>query len=156
MKKLLPLLLLLVVTSCKKDETVSLDSINDYIIVDPYEFSDSQDIQFDKDGNPIIYYIDTVFYEFKEDGMVILTLHDYELKEEQLTLKQKLDDQYKYQIEGNRIIIFPKTNTIHMSVSFGKVLNQWEVLKLNADTMIVDLYQNKTHAGHCGFSVMPK
>ncbi len=149
MKHAAILILLLTLLSCNKDDTIALDGLTSCIIIDPYEVS------FDNNGQLIQPFIDTVFYQFSEDGLLVKTLHDYSISDGEIILEQLLTAEREYLIDKSRIFIFPPSE-ISLTTSFGKDERQWEVLKFNKDTMIVDLYQDKLHTGHCGFSVSTK
>ncbi len=146
MKQTSILIILLALLSCNKDDTISLDSLTTCTIIDPYEVS------FDDNGQLKQPFIDTVFYQFREDGTLVKTLHDYSVSDGKFILEQSLTAEREYLINKSRIFIFPPLE-INLTTSFGKDERQWEVLKFNKDTMIVDLYQDKLHTGHCGFIV---
>ncbi len=135
--------------ACSKDDTLSLDALPSYTIIDPNEES------FDFNGQLIQPFIDTVFYQFQENGILVKTLHDYSETDGTMQLEQAYTVEREYLIDKNRIFIVPPTE-IKLTPSFGKDHYQWEVLKLNSDTMIVDFYQNHVHTGHYGFSLRPK
>lgn len=142
------ILILLPLLACNNNNTIPLDTITTYTIIDPHEES------FDFNGQLIQPFIDTVFYQFQENGLLVKTLHDYSVIDDKIILEQSYTVEREYLIDKNRIFIYPPSD-LALTHSFGKDHHQWEVLKLNSDTMIVDLYQNKLRVGHCGFVVSP-
>ena len=128
--------------ACDKNqnETLDISNITDYIIMDP----------FDQTISPNDTIPDTVYYNFKENGKMIKTLNG----------NYSVDCVYLIR-KSNHLFMTIDWEIPKVVVMFGKESNEWEVLKLNSDTMIVDRYYNydgskREKIGHYGFKVLKK
>lgn len=148
MKYLILTLSILTFVACEKDkESIDISIITNYIIMDPFE--ESVII-----GDLIQ---DTVFYHFKDDGKMTKIRFNYSLIDNKIALESKDTVKYIYYIDSNSL--FMKTDYEGIYPNFGIDNNEWVVLRLNSDTLIVDLYQNgekRVKVGHYGFSVLEK
>lgn len=149
MKYLILTLSILTFVACEKNkESIDISIIKNYIIMDPFE--ESVII-----GDLIQ---DTVFYHFKDEGKMTKIRLNYSLIDNKIALESKDTVECIYYIDSNHLFMTTDWESIDYLVPmFGKDNNEWVVLKLNSDTLIIDHYQNgekRIKVGHYGFSVL--
>jgi len=151
MKKIILLLSILTFIACQKEkEAIDISMIKNYIIMDPYEaWTNADDV-----------IQDTVYYHFKENNKMTKIRFNYSMINDTISLESKDTVECIYYAESNHLFMTVDwDNQEYIALSFGKDNNEWVVLELNTDTLIVDLYQNGTErikVGHYGFSVLEK
>lgn len=151
MKKIILLLSILTFIACEKEkEAIDISMIKNYVIMDPYEGIDHVNIDLP----------DTVYYYFKENNKMTKIRFNYSLINDTIALESKDTLECIYYADSNHLFMtvdWDKQD--RLDPIFGRDNNEWVVLKLNSDTLIVDLYQNgekRIKVGHYGFSVLEK
>ena len=147
MKHLTPLLIIISLISCEKEDNkinVQIGDIQNYTFIDPNESSDNIP--------------DTVHYDFKANNKMTMILYDYELKQTSVELEKIDTAQCIYYLENNSIFATYDYENFNLIHGFGLVNQEWEILELTSDTMIVDFYSinQRLRVGHAGFIVEKK
>jgi hypothetical protein len=152
MKKYFLLISILTFVACEKDKgSIDVSIISNFIIMDPHERS--------ADGNDVVQ--DTVYYYFKENNEMTKIRFNYSLINDKVSLESKDTVECVYYAESNHLYMttdWEKEND-YLVPSFGRNENEWVVLKLDSDTLIVDRYLNGTErskVGRIGFCVLKK
>lgn len=142
--KRISLIVLISMLGCKKEDNFSAENLYNLKIMDP------------NDTYSIIEPVnDTIYYFFQPNGEMIKIGYDYSIKSG--TIKLVSVDTIKCVYILDKDILYMKlalSEYNKLLPSFGKDECQWEILKLNSDTMIVNLYAQKKKVGHCGFKVL--
>jgi hypothetical protein len=138
-------LLLFTIIGCEKDETIDASQIINYVVMDPFEGS----IEF---GDAIQ---DTVYYYFNDNNKMLKIRYDYALIQGDVKLDKIDSVNCIYYVSENHLSMTIETTDFYVPY-FGKDFNEWKILELNSDTLIIDQYFNGTKVGHFGFCVFEK
>ena len=151
MKKLLALLVLVTFLSCGKEENViDASLLRNYVIMDPFEKAHS----WNSDAQ------DSVYYLFKDNGKMTKIRLNYSLVDEEIILESRDTVECLYYTEANHVFMTVDWDNVTMLIpNFGKDDNEWVILKMSSDTLVVDWFQNgvsRTKVGRVGFCVLGK
>ncbi|GAO29935.1 hypothetical protein [Geofilum rubicundum] len=149
MKIFLTLLVLVILLSCEKeDHQIDARLLKNYVIMDPYEDA----VSFDDVAQ------DTVYYFFKENDKMTKVRLNYSLVDDAIILESRDTVECLYYTESNHVFMTVDWDNETMPVpGFGKDFNEWAIVKLNSDTLVVDWFQNgesRIKVGRVGFSVI--
>ncbi len=144
MKVFITLLFITLLMSCEKEDdriNIQIEDIINYTFIDPNE---------DPGNIP-----DTVYYDFKPDNKMTKILYDYELNNTSIELVKIDTIQCIYFLENNSLFTTYDLSEPTLINGFGINNLEWNILKLNSDTMIIDLYtiNVRQKVGHRGFIV---
>jgi len=142
-------LVLVTFLSCEKeDNAIDARLLKNYIIMDPFEDAGSL--------NDVAQ--DTVYYFFKENDKMTKICLNYSMVDEEIILESRDTVECLYYTESNHVFMTVDWENETMLVpGFGKDNNEWAIVKLSSDTLVVDWFQNgesRIKVGRVGFSVI--
>jgi hypothetical protein len=152
MKQYLLIFTILIFVACEKDkESIDISEIKKYVIIDT-----------SLDGSDVNNMIqDTVLYYFNENNKMNKISLNYSLVNGKISLKSKDTVEYIYNTKSNHLymsIDWTEYGFDYVWITNGDA-DEWVVLELNSDTLIVDKYSNqgrRSKKGQCGFSVLER
>lgn len=129
---------------CKKENNFNPESLSNLKIMDPYDtYSLIEPVS------------DTIYYLFQPNGEMMKIGHNYSIQNGVTKLINVDTIRHVYILDENYLYMNVHPSHYNQLIPvFGKDKLQWEILKLNSDTMIVNLYAQKKLVGHCGFKVL--
>lgn len=98
---------------------------------------------------------DTIYYWFQPNGEMLKIGRDYSIKNGAVKLTSIDTIKYSYWMDKDFLYwhLHPSENGKLLPI-FGQDNGEWKILKLNSDTMVVDLYYQKKKFGHMGFKAL--
>jgi len=133
--------LLMVLFSCKKDETIDLSNLKDYYFV----YSTDNNLGIDN-----LQMGDTVFYSFDGDSTACASYYEYELSENGIyELYQHWCDVRKYSVKGSKIILEAFNGEgFYVIIPLFDPYSDWSVLTFN-DSLLQIKYLGSSRTLKC-------